>query len=74
MLMVKVAQLGRPVVEVALEEGSTVASALLAADVELAQGQRAHVNGSPADAGRTLRTGDVVMVANVPSVKGAAGR
>jgi sulfur carrier protein ThiS len=67
MIIVKVAQLGSAVKEVAIEDNSPVAQALTAAGVS-ASGFQIRVNGREATA--TLRAGDVITL--VPAIKGGS--
>lgn len=69
-IFVKVAKTGGAVVEVTLNNttGKTVADALDAADMELANGQRIRVDGRAADEDTTLKDGSVIVISG--SIKG----
>jgi molybdopterin converting factor small subunit len=66
-MLIKVARLGNAVTEVALTSGSTVESALTAADLAV-DNEEIRVNNSSASLSQTLRDGDIVTL--VPKVKG----
>lgn len=67
MILVKVAQLGKKVEEVALEDGANVGAALAAAGFR-ADGFELRLNGATATAATAIRPGDVVTL--VPQIKG----
>lgn len=65
-IFVKVAQLGKPVSEVTLEDGATVKDALAAAGVGAVK--TVHVNNIKSSVKQEVADGDVVLV--VPDIKG----
>ena len=66
-ITIKVAQLGQPVAEITVADGSTVEVALAEAGVA---GDRVHVNGTPAVASTPLANNDVVVA--TPRIRGGA--
>lgn len=67
MNLIKVAKLGQRVVEVALDNGATVADAIAAAEVDDNRTQL-RINGSPAEHDSVVTNGDIVTL--IPSIKG----
>tara|TARA_B110000116_G_scaffold271008_1_gene290553 strand:+ start:9560 stop:9772 length:213 start_codon:yes stop_codon:yes gene_type:complete len=63
MITVKVIQVPGKVVEIALEDGATVAQALIQADVEQGEGEALKVDNVDATPDQTLSEGQRVIVA-----------
>ena len=68
MITVKVARLGTAVLEVALEDGSTVQNALDAASLVIGGSEEIRINESGSNLSDELDNGDIVTL--VPKVKG----
>jgi len=68
MILVKVAPLGKPVVEVMVPENSTVGDALRMAAINTSGFEDIRKNSKPVNAGDTVLRGDIITL--VPAIRG----